>query len=230
MLTKNKRLFRFDSCLTLQNSFFFHLILFSYFIDFVSFRYILFSYFTDFVVSFRWISFSYFTDFVSFRWISFSYFTDFVGFCFRFFSFLSLPVPASFIIIIVGILDLYELPPFTEVMNGHFKKNWMERYCKKVNQHLLEYKVTTGLPEYIILEPAQHYIARDGENSYCLGLDQQFSPGCKTGHHKGKNANRNIHATNTKEQVQPVRGGSNLPNMQTGNRNHNSRYYKLPII
>ena len=23
---------------------------------------------------------------------------------------------------IVGILDLYELPPFTEVMNGHFKK------------------------------------------------------------------------------------------------------------
>ena len=88
MLTKNKRLFRFDSCLTLQNSFFFfHLILFSYFIDFVSFRYMLFSYFTDFVFSFRWISFSYFTDFVSFRWISFSYFTDFVGFCFRFVSF-----------------------------------------------------------------------------------------------------------------------------------------------
>ena len=45
----------------------------------------------------------------------------------------------------------------------------MERYCKKVNQHLLEYKVTTGLPEQIILQPAQHYIARDGENSYCLG-------------------------------------------------------------
>ena len=80
---------------------FFHLILLSYFIDFVSFRYIFFSYFTDFVVSFRWISlsyftdfvsfrwisFSYFTDFVSFRWISFSYFTDFVGFCFRFVSF-----------------------------------------------------------------------------------------------------------------------------------------------
>jgi hypothetical protein len=65
LLTKNKRLFRFDSCLTLQNSlFFFHLILFSYFIDFVSFRYMLFSYFTYFVVSFRWISFSYFTDFI----------------------------------------------------------------------------------------------------------------------------------------------------------------------
>jgi hypothetical protein len=30
--------------------------------------------------------------------------------------------PASFFIRIVGILDLYELPPFTEVMNGHFKK------------------------------------------------------------------------------------------------------------
>jgi hypothetical protein len=30
--------------------------------------------------------------------------------------------PASFFIKIVGILDLYELPPFTEVMNGHFKK------------------------------------------------------------------------------------------------------------
>ena len=89
MLTKNKRLFRFDSCLTLQNSFFFfHFILFSYYIDFVSFRYMLFSYFTDFIVSFRWISFSYFTDFVSFRSISFSYFTDFVGFCFRFVSFL----------------------------------------------------------------------------------------------------------------------------------------------
>jgi Na+/melibiose symporter-like transporter len=54
VLTKNKRLFRIDSCLTLQNSFFFfHLILFSYFIDFVSFRYNLFSYFTDFVISFR---------------------------------------------------------------------------------------------------------------------------------------------------------------------------------
>ena len=92
---------------------FFHLILFSYFIDFVSFRYNLFSYFTDFVVSFRWVSFSYFTDFVSFRWISFSYFTDFVSFrwisfsysvyrfrwilfSFRFFSFLSLPVPCWF--------------------------------------------------------------------------------------------------------------------------------------
>jgi hypothetical protein len=23
---------------------------------------------------------------------------------------------------------------------------------------------------------------RDGGNSYCVGLDQQFSPGCKTGH------------------------------------------------
>jgi hypothetical protein len=30
--------------------------------------------------------------------------------------------PASFFIRIVGILDLYELPPFTEVMNEHFKK------------------------------------------------------------------------------------------------------------
>jgi hypothetical protein len=49
------------------------------------------------------------------------------------------------------------------------------------------------------------------------------------GHHKGKNANRNIHATNTKEQVQPVWGGSNLPNMQTGNRNHNSRYYMYGV-
>ena len=109
MLTKNTLLFRFDSCLTLQNSFFFSFdiafllyrfryIFFSYFTDLVvSFRWISFSYFTDFV-SFRWISFSYFTDFVSFRWISFSYFTDFVGFCFRFVSFrffwfLSLPVP-----------------------------------------------------------------------------------------------------------------------------------------
>ena len=99
----------------------------------------------------------------------------------------------------------------------------MERYCQKVNQHLLEYKATTGLPEQIILEPAQHYIARDGENSYCLGLDQQFSPGCKKGHYEGKNVNRDIHDTNTKEQVQPGRGGSNLPNMQTGNRNHNSQ-------
>jgi intracellular septation protein A len=30
--------------------------------------------------------------------------------------------PAGFFIRIVDILDLYELPPFTEVMNGHFKK------------------------------------------------------------------------------------------------------------
>jgi hypothetical protein len=32
-------------------------------------------------------------------------------------------------------------------------------------------------------------------SSHCLGLDQQFSPGGKTGHHRGKNANRNIHVT-----------------------------------
>ena len=49
---------RFDSCLTLQNSFFF-----SFDIVFLLYR------------------------FRSFRWISFSYFTDFVGFCFRFVSF-----------------------------------------------------------------------------------------------------------------------------------------------
>jgi hypothetical protein len=29
--------------------------------------------------------------------------------------------PASFFIRIVRILDLYELPPFSAVMNGHFK-------------------------------------------------------------------------------------------------------------
>ena len=106
----------------------------------------------------------------------------------------------------------------------------MERYCKKVNQHLLKYKATTGLPEQIILEPAQHYITRDAENPYCLGLNQQFSPGCKKGHYEGKNANRDIHATNTKEQVLSGRGGSDLPNMQIGNRNHDSRYHKLPSI
>ena len=122
MLTKNKRLFRFDSCLTLQNSFFFfHFILFSYFIDFVSFRYMLFSYFTDFVVSFRWISFSYFTDFVSFRSISFSYFTDFVGFCFRFvsfrfFSFLSLPVPFQLHCLVIN--DLVDMFQTQRIMKG----------------------------------------------------------------------------------------------------------------
>jgi hypothetical protein len=140
--------------------------------------------------------------------------------------------PASFFIGIVDILDLYELPPFTEVMSGHFKKFEWKGIVKKVNQHLLEYKATTGLPEQIIPEPAQHYIARDGENSYCLGLDQQFSPGCKKGHYEGKNANRDIHAyaINTKEQVQPGRGGFDPPNMQTENRNHDSRYHKLPSI
>ena len=139
--------------------------------------------------------------------------------------------PASFFIRIVDILDLYELPPFTEVMNGHLKKTeWKGIVKKSINTYWNTKLYTTGLPEQIILEPAQHYIAGDGENSYCLGLDQQFSPGCKKGHYKGKNANRNIHATNTKEQVQPVRGGSDLPNMQTGNRNHNSRYYKLPTL
>ena len=79
---------------------FFHLILFSYFIDFVSFRYIFFSYFTEFVVSFRWISFSYFTDFVEFRFLTYRFrfiSLDFVFLLYRFrcilFSFLSLPVP-----------------------------------------------------------------------------------------------------------------------------------------
>ena len=70
---------------------FFHLILFSYFIDFVSFRYILLSYFTDFV-GFRFltlqISFHFVFLLYRFRFISFSYFTDFVGFCFRFVTFL----------------------------------------------------------------------------------------------------------------------------------------------
>ena len=85
MLTKNKRLFRFDSCLlVLQNSFFF-----SFDIAFLLYRFRFFSlYFLSLLYRFRRF----------FRWISFSYFTDFVGFCFRFvsfrfFSFLSLPVP-----------------------------------------------------------------------------------------------------------------------------------------
>jgi hypothetical protein len=44
--------------------------------------------------------------------------------------------PASFFIRIVGILDLYELPPFTEVMNGHFKKNeWKGIVKKSINTY-----------------------------------------------------------------------------------------------
>jgi hypothetical protein len=42
--------------------------------------------------------------------------------------------PASFFIRIVGIPDLYELPPFTEVMNGHFKKiEWKGIVKKSIN-------------------------------------------------------------------------------------------------
>ena len=76
---------------------FFHLILFSYFIDFVSFRYIFFSYFTDFVVSFRWISFHsvefrILTLQISFHFVGFRFLTlqislDFVFVSFRFVSF-----------------------------------------------------------------------------------------------------------------------------------------------
>ena len=44
--------------------------------------------------------------------------------------------PASFFIRIVGILDLYELPPFTEVMNGHFKKiEWKGIVKKSINTY-----------------------------------------------------------------------------------------------
>ena len=98
MLTKIKRLFRVDSRLTLQNSFFFSLLLFSCFIDFVSFRYILFSYFTDFVVSFRWISFSYFTYFVSF--VGFRFLTlQISSFLFVGFRFLTLQISLNFVFV-----------------------------------------------------------------------------------------------------------------------------------
>jgi hypothetical protein len=65
---QNKRLIRFDSCLTLQNSFFF-----SFDIAFLLYRFRFFSlYFVFLLYRFRrFFSFSYFTDFVSFRWISF---------------------------------------------------------------------------------------------------------------------------------------------------------------
>ena len=44
--------------------------------------------------------------------------------------------PASFFIRIVGILDLYELPPFTEVMNGHFKKiEWKGIVKRSINTY-----------------------------------------------------------------------------------------------
>ena len=103
MLTKNKRLFRFDSCLTLQNSFFFfHLILFSYFTRFRFFSlYVVFLLYRfrrffslDFVFllyRFRFISFDFVFLLYRFRWILFSF--RFVSF--RFFSFLSLPVPGN---------------------------------------------------------------------------------------------------------------------------------------
>ena len=44
--------------------------------------------------------------------------------------------PASFFIRIVGILDLYKLPPFTEVMNGHFKKiDWKGIVKRSINTY-----------------------------------------------------------------------------------------------
>ena len=61
---------------------FFHLILFSYFIDFVSFRYILLSYFTDFV-GFRFLTLQ-----ISLHIVFLLY-----RFCWILFQFLSLPVP-----------------------------------------------------------------------------------------------------------------------------------------
>ena len=83
MLTKNKRLFRFDSCLTLQNAFFF-----SFDIVFLLYRFRFFSlYFVfllyrfrrffslDFVFllyRFRWILFS-------FRFVSFLFVSQFTG-------------------------------------------------------------------------------------------------------------------------------------------------------
>ena len=44
--------------------------------------------------------------------------------------------PARFFIRIVGILDLYEMPPFTEVMNGHFKKiEWKGIVKRSINTY-----------------------------------------------------------------------------------------------
>ena len=72
--------------------------------------------------------------------------------------------PASFFVRLVDILDLYELPPLTEVMSGHFKKfEWKGIVKKSINTYW-NTKLQTGLSEQIILEPAQHYIARDGGN------------------------------------------------------------------
>jgi hypothetical protein len=98
----------------------------------------------------------------------------------------------------------------------------MERYCKKVNRHLLEYKVSTGLLEVsfpTIKANSSYNGSLDFHKVFfpdliicwaacdnVSGLDQQFSPGCMKGHYEGKNANRDIHVTNTKEQVQPGRG------------------------
>ena len=78
MFTKNKRLFRFDSCLTLQNSLFFHLILFSYFIDFVSFRYICF---LTLQISFHFVGFRFLTLQISldFVFVSFLFISQFTG-------------------------------------------------------------------------------------------------------------------------------------------------------
>jgi hypothetical protein len=61
-------------------------------------------------------------------------------------------------------------------------------YCLQAISLIETFSLIAIWPEQIILQPAQHYIARDGENSYSLGLDQQCSPGCKKGHYKGKNA------------------------------------------
>jgi len=76
VLTKNKRLFRFDSCLTLQNSFFF-----SFDIVFLLYRFRFFSlYFVFLLYRFRLISFDFVFLLYRFRWILFSF--RFVSFLF----------------------------------------------------------------------------------------------------------------------------------------------------
>ena len=76
MLTKNKRLFRFDSCLTLQNSFFF-----SFDIVFLLYRFRFFSlYFLFLLYRFRFISLNFVFLLYRFRFIS----LDFVFLLYRF--------------------------------------------------------------------------------------------------------------------------------------------------
>ena len=138
--------------------------------------------------------------------------------------------PTSFFVRIVDILDLYELPSFIEVMSGHFKKlDWKGIVKMSINtywttklQQDCQSKSTLSLLSTTSLEMGKTHIVWDSINNSVRDVRKAIT--------KARMLTGTYMLQTLKSKVQPGRGGFDLPNLQTGNRNHDSRYHKLSSI